>query len=303
MSWLQIKTLVSPDQATTLEDWLLEAGANAITLTDAEDNPVFEPIRGTTPLWQATWITGLYDGNQDAQAMQTSIQKRWQETFPDQPPLQLHLEILEEKDWIREWMDSFSPLQMGNRLWVVPSWHQPPNPQAVNLLLDPGLAFGTGTHPTTALCLAWLDAQSLNHKTLLDFGCGSGILGIAGLLLGAQQAWGIDIDPQALEASRQNALRNGLAEDAFPVYYPEHCPELQVDVVVANILAGPLIDLAPTLASKVKPGGLLALSGILDHQADAVIAAYQPWFDLEPVQSRDEWLRISGQRNNKSITL
>ncbi|SFB81272.1 [LSU ribosomal protein L11P]-lysine N-methyltransferase [Marinospirillum celere] len=302
MSWLQIKTLVNPEQSAILEDWLLEAGACAITLTDAEDNPVFEPIRGTTPLWQATWITGLYDGQKDAQAMKKDIQQRWQATYPDQPAPELHLEILEDKDWIREWMDSFSPIQMGQRLWVVPSWHQPPEPKAVNLMLDPGLAFGTGTHPTTALCLAWLDAQDLEGKNLLDFGCGSGILGIAGLLLGASQAWGVDIDPQALEASRQNSSRNGLAKDAFPVYYPERCPELQVDVLIANILAGPLIDLAPTLAAKVKPKGLLALSGILAHQAHEVIQAYQPWFDLDPIQSKDEWVRITGQRKNGNST-
>ncbi|WP_114416270.1 50S ribosomal protein L11 methyltransferase [Marinospirillum perlucidum] len=296
MSWLQLKTLVRPEQASTLEDWLLEAGACAITLTDAEDNPVFEPIRGTTPLWQATCITGLYDGQEDAHAMQTQLLQRWQQEFPEEPAPVLHLEILEEKDWIREWMDSFTPLQMGERLWVVPSWHQPPQPQAVNLMLDPGLAFGTGTHPTTALCLAWLDAQPLEGRSLLDFGCGSGILGIAGLLLGAQQAWGVDIDPQALQASAQNAERNGLAKDAFPVYYPDTCPPLQVDVLVANILAGPLIDLAPTLAEKVKAGGHLALSGILSHQAEEVAAAYRPWFALEAFQEKDGWIRITGQR-------
>ncbi|WP_404418148.1 50S ribosomal protein L11 methyltransferase [Marinospirillum sp.] len=300
MSWLQIKTLVSPEQAETLEDWLLEAGACAITLTDAEDNPVFEPIRGTTPLWQATCISGLYDGQQDAHAMQSRIQTRWEEVFPGLPVPRLQLEILEEKDWIREWMDSFSPLQMGQRLWVVPSWHQPPEPDAVNLLLDPGLAFGTGTHPTTALCLGWLDAQKLEGQTLLDFGCGSGILGIAGLLLGASQAWGVDIDPQALQASSQNAERNGLAAEAFPVYYPDACPKLQVDVLVANILAGPLIDLASSLAQKVKPGGKMALSGILAHQAEEVAQAYRPWFDLEPFQQKDDWVRITGQRKTST---
>lgn len=300
MSWLQIKLYVKPEQAQLLETWLLEAGACAITLTDAQDDPVFEPIRGTTPLWQATCISGLYDGQEDAQAMQHQLHQRWIEAFPDAQPLQLKIEILEDKDWIREWMDSFAPMQMGQRLWIVPSWHQPPHPEAVNLLLDPGLAFGTGTHPTTALCLAWLDAQPLEGLSLLDFGCGSGILGIAGLLLGAQQAWGVDIDPQALQASQENATRNGLAKEAFPVYYPEHCPELQVDVLVANILAGPLIDLAPSLAHKVKPGGKLALSGILAHQATDVAETYQAWFDLDPIESQDDWVRITGQRKISS---
>ncbi len=297
MSWLQIKTLVSPEQAATLEDWLLEAGACAITLTDAQDEPVFEPLRGTTPLWQNTWVTGLYDGQQDAAAMQSAIQQRWSAEYP-QEPLQLRLEILEDKDWIREWMDSFQPLAMGQRLWVVPSWHQPPEPEAVNLILDPGLAFGTGTHPTTALCLNWLDSQNLEGKTLLDYGCGSGILGIAGLLLGAKQAWGVDIDPQALEASQQNAQRNQLAPEAFPVYYPETCPKIQVDVLAANILAGPLIDLAAQLAEQVKPGGLMVLSGILAHQAEAVAQAYRPWFELNQPDCQDDWVRISGRRNS-----
>ena len=299
MSWLQIKTLVSPEQAATLEDWLLEAGACAITLTDARDEPVFEPLRGTTPLWQSTWVTGLYDGQQDAAAMQDAIHKRWSVEYPGQA-LQLQLEILEDKDWIREWMDSFAPIRMGQRLWVVPSWHQPPEAEAVNLILDPGLAFGTGTHPTTALCLNWLDGEDLQGKTLLDYGCGSGILGIAGLLLGAKQALGVDIDPQALEASRQNAERNRLAPEAFPVYYPETCPAARVDVLVANILAGPLIDLAPHLAKQVKLGGRMALSGILAHQAEAVAQAYRPWFTLEPPEQRDDWVRISGQRNTLS---
>ncbi|MBE0505390.1 MAG: 50S ribosomal protein L11 methyltransferase [Marinospirillum sp.] len=296
MSWLQIKTLIRPEQAEQLEDWLLEAGACAITLTDAEDQPVFEPIRGTTPLWQSTQLTGLYDGNLDVDLMLNQLQQSWQALYPDASVPVLQVEILEDKDWIREWMDSFHPIQMGQRLWIVPSWHQPPEPNAVNLILDPGLAFGTGTHPTTALCLQWLDGLDLKHKTLLDFGCGSGILGIAGLLLGADQAWGIDIDPQALQASQQNAERNGIDPARFPVYYPEDCPDLSCDVLVANILAGPLISLSEELSGLVHPGGLLALSGILAHQAEDVAAAYRRWFELDAIINKDGWVRITGTR-------
>lgn len=296
MSWLQIKTQVAPEDADVIEDQLLEAGACAITLSDAQDTPVFEPIRGTTPLWATTVVTGLYDGNADAAQMQQQIHQWWTTHHPEAPPLQLKVEILEDKDWIREWMDSFEPLKMGDRLWVVPSWLEPPEPEAVNLRLDPGLAFGTGTHPTTALCLEWLDQQPLQGQTVIDFGCGSGILGIAALLLGATQAWGTDIDPQALEASRENARRNHLNPDRFPVYFPEQCPEVQADTLVANILAGPLIDLAPTLASHVRSGGQLLLSGILAHQAEAVIEAYQPWFDMQPPVNRDDWIRLTGQK-------
>lgn len=296
MSWLQLKTLIRPEQAETLEDWLLDAGACAITLTDAEDEPVFEPVRGTTPLWNATRLTALYDGNQDVDTMLLQLAQSWQAQHPGQPIPQLQAEILEDKDWIREWMDSFHPLRMGQRLWVVPSWHQPPEADAVNLILDPGLAFGTGTHPTTALCLQWLDGLDLNNKSLLDFGCGSGILGIAGLLLGAAHAWGVDIDPQALQASRQNAERNGIDPARFPVYYPEHCPELTCDVLVANILAGPLISLETELANRIRPGGLLALSGILARQAEAVAQAYRNHFELDAITEQDGWVRITGTR-------
>jgi ribosomal protein L11 methyltransferase len=193
-------------------------------------------------------------------------------------------------------MDNFHPMRFGQRLWIVPSWHSAPEPDAVNLLLDPGLAFGTGTHPTTALCLEWLDGQDLTDCNVLDFGCGSGILAIAALLLGAKQAVGTDIDYQAIEASRDNAERNGIDASRFPLYLPEQLPAEQADVLVANILAGPLVALAPQLISLVKPGGRLALSGILAEQGEEVAAAYAATFDLDPLCIRDGWVRISGRR-------
>ena len=206
------------------------------------------------------------------------------------------LEKIEDQDWERSWMDNFHPMRFGERLWIVPSWHAAPEPDAVNLLLDPGLAFGTGTHPTTSLCLQWLDAQQLQGKTLIDFGCGSGILAIAGLLLGAEHAVGTDIDIQALEASRDNAQRNQVADDRFDLYLPEQMPDTPADVLVANILAGPLVSLAPQLASLVKPGGLLALSGILAEQTEEILQAYQGDFELDPVAEQDGWIRVSGKR-------
>lgn len=193
-------------------------------------------------------------------------------------------------------MDNFHPMRFGQRLWIVPSWHAAPEPDAVNLLLDPGLAFGTGTHPTTALCLEWLDAQPLDGMQVLDFGCGSGILAIAALLLGAEHAVGTDIDVQALEASRDNAGRNGIDPARFPLYLPEQLPQGQADVVVANILAGPLVALAPRIIERVKPGGRLALSGILLEQAEEVRAAYTSQFDLDPTAEKDGWVRITGVR-------
>ncbi|CSC86596.1 50S ribosomal protein L11 methyltransferase [Vibrio cholerae] len=203
---------------------------------------------------------------------------------------------MEDKDWEREWMDNFHPMQFGRRLWICPSWREVPDPQAVNVMLDPGLAFGTGTHPTTALCLEWLDNLDLTGKTVIDFGCGSGILAIAAIKLGAAKVIGIDIDPQALLASKDNAARNGV-EDQIEVYLPKDQPEgLVADVVVANILAGPLRELSPTIKGLLKPGGQLAMSGILDTQAESVAEFYRDDLELDPIAEKSEWCRISGRK-------
>lgn len=193
-------------------------------------------------------------------------------------------------------MDNFQPMRFGKNLWIVPSWHAAPDPEAVNLLLDPGLAFGTGTHPTTALCLEWLDNEPVAGKQIIDFGCGSGILAIAALLLGAEHARGTDIDPQALEASRDNAGRNGIDSARFSLYLPGDMPREPAEVLLANILAGPLVSLAPQLTDLVRPGGRLALSGILAEQAEEVVNAYAGYFELDPVAEREGWVRISGTR-------
>ena len=291
MPWLQIRLAITPDQAAPLEDQLLELGAVSVTFMDAEDQPIFEPDLGTTPLWTNTHLLALFEADTDADALLAHLQLLRGGVLPAH-----QVEHIEDQDWERSWMDNFQPMRFGRRLWIVPSWHQAPEPDAVNLLLGPGLAFGTGTHPTTALCLEWLDGQELAGCRVLDFGCGSGILGIAALLLGAASALGTDIDPQALEASRDNAARNGLPATAFPVYLPEHLPQQAVDVVAANILAGPLVQLAPTITALVKPGGRLALSGILAEQAEEVRAAYAGAFDLDPTAVKDGWVRISGTR-------
>ena len=292
MPWLQIRLAITPDQASELEDQLLELGAVSVTFMDAEDQPIFEPDLGTTPLWTHTHLLALFEDGTDGQAVLAHLRLLRDGELP-----QVHVERIEDQDWERSWMDNFQPMRFGRRLWIVPSWHDAPQPDAVNLLLDPGLAFGTGTHPTTALCLEWLDGQLLAGCRVLDFGCGSGILGIAALLLGAESALGTDIDPQALEASRDNAGRNGLPAEAFPVYLPEQLPQQPVDVVVANILAGPLVQLAPTITALVKPGGRLALSGVLAEQAGEVRAAYAEAFLLDPIAEKDGWVRISGVRS------
>ncbi len=301
MPWLQLKAHVAPEQAELLEDLLLEEGATAISLQDAHDDPVFEPERGTTPLWQDTILTGLYDNLEGVDAMLERLQLAWSAQLPDEPCPVIEYELLADRDWEREWMDDFTPLRMGQRLWVVPSWLEPPDTSAVNLILDPGLAFGTGTHPTTALCLEWLDSLAVNgsleNNTLLDVGCGSGILAIAGLKLGACHADGTDIDPQALQASRDNAERNHIPEQQLSLYYPEQLPDGLYPVVTANILAGPLVELATMIAGRVAPNGQIALSGILANQANDVLNAYveQGLIMEEPVL-RDGWVRLSGHR-------
>lgn len=291
MPWLQLRLAITPEQAPTYEDALLDVGAVSVTFMDAEDQPIFEPDLGTTPLWSHTHLLALFEADTDADALVAHLQLLTDGALPEH-----QIERIEDQDWERSWMDGFAPMRFGQRLWIVPSWHEAPQPDAVNLLLDPGLAFGTGTHPTTSLCLQWLDAQPLEGCSVLDFGCGSGILAIAALLLGAPRAVGTDIDPQALEASRDNAQRNGIADERFPVYLPADLPQEPADVVVANILAGPLVSLAPQITSLVKPGGRLALSGILAEQADEVRAAYVADFDLDPTAIQDGWVRISGVR-------
>ncbi|WP_300273364.1 50S ribosomal protein L11 methyltransferase [Halomonas sp.] len=302
MPWLQLKARIAPEQAETLEELLLAEGATAITLQDAHDDPVFEPERGSTPLWHETVLTGLYDDLEGVDAMLDRVRQAWAVESPGEPCPEIEVELLADRDWEREWMEDFQPLQMGQRLWIVPSWHAPPEPGAVNLHLDPGLAFGTGTHPTTALCLAWLDglavSEALDGQAVLDVGTGSGILAIAALRLGAARAVGTDIDPQALTASRDNAERNEVAEAALRLCYPEQLDDAEAfPIVVANILAGPLVELAPMIAGHVAPGGRLALSGILEAQAEAVLEAYrEQGLVMDEPACREGWVRLTGRR-------
>jgi ribosomal protein L11 methyltransferase len=190
-------------------------------------------------------------------------------------------------------MKNFHPIQFGDRLWICPSWLEAPEPNAINIMLDPGLAFGTGTHPTTALCLNWLDGVDLTGKTVIDYGCGSGILAIAAALLGATRVIGVDIDPQALEATRENAKRNNVKVET---YLSGDCPSIQADVLLANILAGPLQSLAPQFASLTRPGADIVLSGILHTQAQTVADAYGTWFNMNPAMQKEDWVRIDGLR-------
>ena len=295
MPWLQIRVQSTPEQVPELEDLLLGCGAMVVTFEDVNDDPVYEPELNTTPLWNHTRITGLFEADADIEQIRPLIDEKANELNTD---LATKIEILEDKDWEREWMDSYHPIQFGKRLWVCPSWRDIPDPKAVNLMLDPGLAFGTGTHPTTALCLEWLDSLDCQNKTIIDYGCGSGILGIAGLLLGANSMVGIDIDPQAVQATQDNAQRNNIDSSRIEVKLPPYESDLQAEIVVANILAGPLAQLADTISALVAKDGQLALSGILSNQAQEVIDAYSPWFTINSVVEKDDWVRIVGTKNS-----
>lgn len=296
MSWIQVSITTTQNHSTTIEDALLGYGAVSVTLKDAEDQPILEPGPGETPIWDDIVVTGLFAAGQDPAQLGALIRQQL-----ELDPAAITAEPLADQDWTRAWMEDYHAMQFGQRLWVCP-WHmEPPNPNAVNLRLDPGLAFGTGTHPTTALCLRWLDANIGQQASLLDFGCGSGILAIAALMLGAQHADGVDIDEQALLASRDNANANQVSSqlDLFSVadFDARNREHNRYDIVAANILSGPLIELSARLADCVKPQGHILLSGILREQADSVRTAYSAYFDMDAPQYEDDWVMLHGCRH------
>ena len=289
---MQLRIVSDRLKAETLEDALLAAGSASVTLEDNADQPILEPALGETPLWNNVRITGLFPADVDTQQTLSLIEQQYSQPLPT-----YSWEILEDKDWEREWMTNFHPMRFGQRLWICPSWKEPPSPDDINLFLDPGLAFGTGTHPTTALCLEWLDSANLQNKRVIDYGCGSGILGIAALLLGAKSVVAIDNDPQALIATIDNAKRNNIDLNCITTCLPEQTPDnTQADVIVANILAGPLAELAPHISSLTTAGGTLALSGIISSQANQLNAHYQQWFDMEAPRFDQDWGLLSGTK-------
>jgi len=285
-SWQQVHISMPKEQLQELEDFLLSIGALSVTYKDAGDNPVLEPLPGETPLWPELIVTGLFDQKKNINTVMNIIARHY-------PELKAVQEELEDQDWERSWMDDYQPMSFGQRLWVVPTTMEAPDPQAINLRLDPGLAFGTGTHPTTSLCLQWLDQHDVSDKTILDYGCGSGILAIAGLLLGASMADGVDIDPQAITASVDNAKTNNV-NDKLSAYLPGDFHAKAYDVVMANILSGPLAELAPALSQYTKKAGSIILSGILEEQAESIRQVYQQWFEMAPVVIHDGWAMLSG---------
>ncbi|HAU03173.1 MAG: 50S ribosomal protein L11 methyltransferase [Porticoccaceae bacterium] len=292
MQWLQLMVSATRESSGAIEDALLDCGAVSVSLEDAADQPILEPGVGETPLWDNCQIKALFDANTDT----TEITEQLQNMISGLSAVQW--EQLEDKDWSQEWKKYFSPLKCGDRLWICPSWIAPPDPDAINLSLDPGLAFGTGSHPTTHLCLRWLDKQDLAGQTVIDYGCGSGILGIAALLLGAERVIAVDNDPQALLATRDNAQRNNIAAERLETYLPDQVPANSVgQTMLANILAAPLITLAPTLTAMTAANGNLCLSGLLEHQIDAVCAPYRDDFSFADAAIESEWAQLSARKN------
>jgi ribosomal protein L11 methyltransferase len=310
MPFLQLSLDIGARSPEPYEDALFELGALSVTLLDAADDPVLEPAPGATPLWPTIIVRAVFAADTDANLVRTALS-----SAPGLDPLlvaeKAHFEPVADRAWEREWLKDFKPMRFGRRLWVCPGGQRPDAAEVgsdvdvVLLELDPGLAFGTGTHATTALCLEWLDSGAipgpdavkpwLAGADVIDYGCGSGILAIAALRLGARHAVAMDIDPQALLATRENAERNAV-QARIQITADREVERAQAGVVLANILAGPLVELAPLLADRTRIGGQIALSGLLVEQADAVTAAYRPWFDIGLTGARDGWGLLTGYR-------
>jgi len=290
--WQVLKIPADQDSAERISDALMELGALSASIEDAHagtdaEQPIFGEPGMEQEAWHDSLVSALFEANVDAPAIVGQLTETL--GLNDIPPYRI--EPLAEQDWVRLTQSQFDPIQISSRLWIVPSWHDAPDPAAVVLVLDPGLAFGTGSHPTTRLCLQWLDSHLSQGASVLDYGCGSGILAIAAKNLGAGTVVGTDIDPQAVQASRDNAERNQVAAQ---FYLPDALPQAQYAIVIANILSNPLKVLAPLLAARVQPRGQIVLSGILQEQADEMRALYGEWFDMQAPQFADGWTCLTG---------
>jgi ribosomal protein L11 methyltransferase len=292
VAWWQITVKCTANELEDTEAILLNAGALSITIGDAKDEPIYEPLPGDTPLWSHSTVTGLFDQSSSPERLFSALAKR----LPQHILSTLRNQPLEDQVWERVFLEQYHPLKFGQNLWICPSWHKPPEPQACNIILDPGIAFGTGSHPTTALCLEYLDEYPPQNQSVLDYGCGSGILAIAAWKLGAKRLSCIDIDPQALEATRNNAIRNDISPRDLNISLPPQLAPEPVDYLIANILSGPLVELEATFASLTQQGSRLLLSGILCEQVETVTRAYQQHFELDAVRIKEDWCRVTGIR-------
>ena len=297
MKWLQIHITVDQAQVDYTETLLSSLGAVSVTLDDAENQELLEPLPGETPLWNKVIVTGIYAQEDDEEIDVTALETFIKTQMPEAP---LRSEFMEDQEWERTWMDAYEPIQIAEKYWIVPQWMEAPEPDAVNIKLDPGLAFGKGNHASTFLCLQWLGKTDVKDKIVIDYGCGSGILGVAALLLGAKKVYATDIDPQAVHATQQNAELNGVLDNLYvglPEEFNETFKNQKADVFVANILASPLMALAPEFSTLIKSEGEFALAGVIKEQVDDVSAVYSEFFDILDVEEREEyWCRISGKR-------
>jgi ribosomal protein L11 methyltransferase len=292
LDWNQIILQISKLDVDEISAWLTDQNAIALTYEDAKDVPILEPGPGETPYWDEVELTALFESDAAVEKIMILLKDQFGEKIQSSKIAQL-----KEQQWERSWMDSFKAMKFGTKLWICPSWETVPNPDAVNIILDPGLAFGTGTHETTALCLEWLEAEELTDKTVIDYGCGSGILAIAAVKLGAKKVIATDNDPQAITASRENAKRNNISDQQIGLILANSqiTPEMAAaDVLVANILAEPLRLLAPELANKIVSGGRIALSGLLAEQAEEIMGIYKTWFEFNPVKIMGDWCLLNG---------
>ena len=297
MSWLELSVRVSRQNAPLVESLLQNEPVLALTMTDDADDPVLEPGVGETPLWPAVCVTALFSGDTAVEPL-----ARMLSLVPGvDRPQQVNFRKFEDQQWERVWLDRFQPMRFGSGLWIVPGDQEAP-PGALHVLrLDPGLAFGTGTHPTTRLCLQWMDGHDFSGQTVVDYGCGSGVLGIVAAIKGAAGVICVDNDPQALIATSENAARNDVA-DGIHVLMPAEFKPVPADVVLANILAEPLIELAPVLLTSLRPGGSLVLSGILEEQVDEVAGAYRLHFDQLIITADDGWVRLHGSKSAQGLS-
>ena len=298
MKWLQIHITVEKSQVEFTETLLESLGAVSVTLDDAENQDLLEPLPGETPLWDKVIVTGIYAQEDDEQIDVTALETFIRTQLPTEP---MRSEFMEDQEWERTWMDAYEPIQIGEKYWIVPEWMEAPEADAVNIKLDPGLAFGTGNHASTFLCLQWLGKTDVKDKIVIDYGCGSGILGVAALLLGAKKVYATDIDPQAVLATQQNADLNGVLDKLYvglPEEFNKELADQKADVFVANILAGPLMALAADFSTLIKSEGAFALAGVIEEQVDDVSRVYSEFFDILDVEKRDgHWCRISGKRH------
>ncbi len=292
MDWQQLHIITNSDQITVLEDTLMELGSLAITHQDAGQQAIFELLPGSEPKWDKTKLSALFTKDANLSAITETLEKQF-------PNLDYMSEQLPDQQWERVWLKNFKPMQFGNNTWICPTGFEIPQPDAITILLDPGLAFGTGTHPTTALCLTWIDQNDLQDKVIVDYGCGSGILAIAALKHGAKKVIAVDHDKQALIATAENAKRNGIALHQLDIYQPDNVPHnSQADIVMANILAEPLISLTKTLANFLPINGPIVLSGILAPQATLIMQGYKSHFDDFSITQQDDWLLMTSTKSH-----